>query len=353
MAGTAQNCRHPLFLLMIDCNYLLRMNFFNSISSLCALLLLFGNTEIIFAQDFAYNFKHSSELTLPQPQEKPYQSEFFRVRGTPSVTVRTTTGNIEVYQNPDIDGIKVDLYLERSFSLWSGHRSLDNYRIILQQQGDHIIASIEEKKSGQGSSDVKFHFVVQTPAEVSTNLRTFRGDIFLEDVEGHHFVQNQLGNLSISNSGGEIRVASTTGNIDLTNLQGNIFAKTVNGDVNSVSNSGEVRIRSVSGNINVSDITGTLVSATTSGHIYADFREVSKGIHLETLSGNIDLLLPTTNGYDLEGRAMRYDLEGLNPLTISEKVQNRQRLNVVIREGGLPVQLSTMSGKIRVAESQY
>jgi hypothetical protein len=322
-----------------------------------ALFLVSSILDSSFAQQIAYSkvSKTVTEATsVNESQEKPYQSEFFRVRGIPKVTVHTTIGNVEVIQNPDIDGVKVDLFLERSFSLWSGRRSLDNFRIILQQQGDHIIASVEDKKSGHvpSSSDIKFHFLVQTPQKVTTNLRTFNGDILLENVEGHHFIQNQSGNITINNAKGEIRAVSTMGNIDLANLEGNVFAKTVNGNVNVISNSGEVRVRSVSGDITASGITGTLVSATTSGNIFADFMNVSKGIYLETMSGDIELFLPRTNGYNIEGSAMSYDLRGLSESIITERHQEHRDLIVVIREGGLPVHLSTLSGRIRVSESQ-
>ena len=317
-------------------------------------LLIVNASESLYAQPVSYEVIRASTITKEEVQEKPYQSEFFYVRGIPKVTVHTTVGDIEVFQNPDIDGVKVDLYLEKSFSLWSGRRSLDNYRIILQQQGDHIIAAVEDKKSGHvpASNDIKFHFVVQTPEKVSTNLRTFNGDIFLENVDGHHYVQNQSGDVNIQNTSGEIRVVSTLGNIELINLRGTIWAKTVNGSVNAVANSGEVRVRSVSGNITASNIIGTLVSATTSGDIFAQFRDVSKGISLETVSGDIELFLPAKNGYNIEGNAMRYDLEGLDERIISQRNQNHRQLHVVIREGGLPVHISTMSGLIRVEESQ-
>lgn len=333
------------------------MIYLKQISILFLLFLFSGVSHNLFAQQVAYTHVNDSN-TIMNPsqeiQEKPYKTEFFRVRGIPKVTVHTTVGNVEVFQNPDIDGVKVDLFLERSFSLWSGRRSLDNFRIILQQQGDHIIASVEDKKSGHvpSSSDIKFHFVVQTPQKITTNLRTFNGDIILENVEGHHFVQNQSGNITINRSKGEVRVVSTMGNIDLADLEGNVYAKTVNGSVNVLSNSGEVRVRSVSGDITASNITGTLVSATTSGNIFADFMNVSKGIYLETMSGDIELFLPVSNGFNIEGSAMSYDLRGLSESTITQKNQTHRDLYVVIREGGLPVHLTTMSGRIRVSESQ-
>lgn len=338
-------------------NHLLCMIYLKQIPVLFALFLFSGVLEQSFAQKVAYNSVTgtvTAQLSSEKVQEKPYQSEFFRVRGVPKVTVHTTVGNVEVLQNSDINGVKVDLFLERSFSLWSGRRSLDNFRIIIQQQGDQIIASVEDKKSGHApsSSDIKFHFLVQTPQKVSTNLRTFNGDIILENVEGQQFIQNQLGDITINHTKGEIRALSTVGDIDLADLEGKVFAKTVNGSVNVHSNSGEVRVRSVSGDITASGISGTLISATTSGDIFADFIEVSTGIMLETVSGDIEVSLPATSGFKIEGAAMSYDLRGLSESAITEKNQSQRNLNLVIREGELPVHLSTMSGKIRVSQSQ-
>lgn len=332
------------------------MKVLKSISSLGILIfLIIGLSKSGKAQEGTYAFAKASTFAAQNVQEEPYKSEFFRVRGTPKVTVHTTTGNIEVFQNSEIDGIKVDLYLERSFSLWSGRRSLENFRIILQQQGDHIIASVENKSTGYASNsdDIRFNFVVQTPEKVSTILRTFNGDIFLENVDGDHFLQNQSGDLNVKGARGEIKVASTLGNINLEDLSGTTFAKTVSGNVRAISCSGETRIQSVSGNIEAAEITGALVSATTSGFIFADFEDESKGrIYLKSISGDIELLLPSTNGYEIEGDAVSYDLDGLNQSTLSNKSQNHRNLNVVIREGGVPVKLSTMSGQIRIAESQ-
>ncbi|NBB76497.1 MAG: DUF4097 family beta strand repeat protein [Bacteroidetes bacterium] len=286
--------------------------------------------------------------------DKPYKSEFFRVRGTPRLTVQTVSGNVDVYHNPELNGVQVDLYLEREFSLWSGTRNLDNYRIMIHQQGDQIIASVEPKRSVRVSADspIRFNFVVQTPYEVSTNLRTLEGEVSLSDVSGRHFIENKMGDLAVQRISGEIRIVSLAGNVGISEAEGTVFVKTVNGNVRASNSSGEIRIRTVSGSIDALSIAGTLVSASTSGNISADIDSLSKGIFMETMSGNIDLKLPAIYGYDIQGSGISFDLEGLNPNTITQREQNHRNLSLVIREGGLPVQLSTFSGQIRLSESQ-
>jgi sRNA-binding regulator protein Hfq len=317
-------------------------------SLLIAAMLLFS--EIAYAQQEPVKM---AALQIDEETD-PYQSRLFRVRGTPQVLVNTISGDIHVVKNSSINGVQVDLYVERGFSLWSGTRSLDNYRIIMQQQGDKIIASVEDRRSGTSRqrSDVQFYFQVQVPDNAVTELRTVNGSITLEDVQGKHFLQNQNGDLIVKGVSGDVQAASTTGNIYLEKLKGNIFAKTVSGNIGIEENSGEVRVRSISGAIHATGMNGTLVSATTSGNITTDFKQVGKGIYLESVSGDIQLTIPVQNGYEIRGQAMRFDLAGIHQSSISEQSQNFRERKIVIRDGGLPVQLSTVSGQIRISENQ-
>ena len=286
-------------------------------------------------------------------QDEPYLSRKFRVQGVPDLRVNIPEGEIDVQFTPGISGVEVDLYTKRSFSLWSGTRSMDTYRIVVQQRGDQVIASVEDRRSARPArgGNIEFRFVIRVPAQASSNLRTINGEILLDGVTGEHFLQNQTGNISVKNSEGDIRIVSTTGNISLENSLGNIFAKTVNGRIVVNESEGEIRLRSVAGNISASNITGTLVSGSTSGSISANFNDVAVGIYMETISGNIDLSLPKTTGYELSGKAMGFDFEGIGASSIKSRSVRSRDANIIIRDGDIPVNLSTISGRISVRES--
>ncbi len=310
-------------------------------------LIFFGNAD---AKQAPVN------IILPVAESttsEPYRSEFFQVDSSPNITVKTINGNVEVFQNAAINGVQVDLFVERSFSLWSGTRNLDNFRIILQKRGNNIIASVEDRSRGGSSrrgGDIRFNFVVQIPADASTDLRSINGNISLEGADGKHFLQNQNGDMAVYDSNGEIRVISSTGNLDLQNLSGTILAKTVTGDINIANNEGEVRVRSTSGNIFVEKLSGDLAAATTSGDIITDFTDVNSGIYLETVSGDVHLAIPRDYGYNIMGRALRFDLGGIQQASISRQTQDRNERNIVLRGGDIPVQMATVSGTIRVSE---
>lgn len=314
-------------------------------------LLIFGSgAKDISAQQLMLNSRAMAEGEL---HEDPYRSQFFRVNGAPSITVHTISGDIEVIQNPSINGVQIDIFAKQSFSLWSGSQSLDNYRVILQQNGTNIIASVEDKRSGRNyrsDSGVQFSFVVQVPAKASVNLRSADGDISATGISGKHYIQNHSGELNLKNIDGEIRAVSTSGNVVIDNVNGLLFSKTVSGDFNIKNSTGEMRTRTVSGSIFASNIGGVLVAATTSGDIFSDFYSISEGIYLKSTTGNVEVLLPKGPGYSITAEAMDFNFKQLDTTNSDISVQFRNA-SVIIREGGIPVNVSTVAGTVTVRES--
>ncbi len=316
-----------------------------------AVMMLTAPSGILYAVELNKNGKSEMTSGFEFDSDDPYRSEFFQVRDTPNITVNTISGNIEIFRNPDLNGVQVDLYVSRSFSLWAGTRSLDDFRIILNQHGNRIVASVEERRPGRRArgGDIQFHFVVQVPEKASTNLKTVNGNIELHDIDGNHYLQNQIGDLFVSHVNGDIRVQSTDGSIELSDINGSTFARTVRGDILAYQNSGEIRVRTISGNIVSERTSGTLISATINGSISAEFEDVSQGVFMETVNGDINLGIPARHGYNIKSEGMNFDFSGVDQGLISELNQSSSKSTLVVGEGGLPVQLKTISGLIRVS----
>jgi len=94
-----------------------------------------------------------------------------------------------------------------------------------------------------------------------------------------------------------------------------------------------------------------LVAATTSGDIHSEFNEVSVGVYLETSTGNIDLQLPKLAGYEIDASGLSFNFDELTGGEITKDIGFRNA-NIQIREGGIPVNLKTVAGSIRVRETQ-
>ena len=286
--------------------------------------------------------------------QDPYLSKIFEISDGARLNVNTINGNVEVVHNPNIDHVKVELYVRRGFALWSGSRNLDNYRILMIQRGNVITASVERRSSSgsvRSSDDMSFVFLIQTPKSISTDLRTLNGNILLSDISGEHLIQNSVGNVIVRNSSGLFNIYSSGGSIELDNISGQVNGKTVVGNILINQSSGEMRFRSTTGSIQADGYSGTLIASTVNGMIRAGFSHVSQGVYLETITANIDLFLPQEIGYRIEAEANRIDLTSLTGVPSSIRSIQRNSVKTNIGDGQVPIQLKTTTGNIVISNS--
>jgi DUF4097 and DUF4098 domain-containing protein YvlB len=129
----------------------------------------------------------------------------------------------------------------------------------------------------------------------------------------------------------------------LRTLEGNISVRNVEGSVDA---------RTLSGNIEQMDVTGRVVARALTGSILVSLRALPVGtapLLLDTVNGNIALLLPPRPNADLELSTVAGTIEGNYAFQISSipgDTTRRTRLGL----GGVTISLRTVRGSIRVAE---
>ena len=293
-------------------------------------------------------------MSASHHQHEPFFSRFFSIGDNVNLTVFSPNGSIEVTENASLGGVQVDLYVKREFSFWRGAQSLENYRIIIERNNNEVIATVENKNTGsrvRSDDSNEFSFEIQVPQNGKMNLRTTNGPIALSGVSGYVYLQNHIGDITVRDSEGDIRVASTTGNLELDQLSGSVFAKSVSGDISVTNSRGELRLRSQAGNLTALNTRGALIAATVSGDIISTFNEVSVGISLESVNGDVDLTLPSSTGYTIEAKGMSYDFSSIRGSATQERTGVMSGF-MKVRDGNLPVKLSSISGNIKVTESE-
>lgn len=282
---------------------------------------------------------------------EPFESERFPVDRMVELSIFTLNGNVEVYENSDIDYIQIDLYVDRGFSFWSGGTSLDNYRIIFQKTRTKIIASVEprrnESKVWKGDN-ISFSYVVQTPVELHSRIRNTKGDIYVRGIRGSQQIQATVGNLYLEDLEGEINAYSASGKIEAAGMRGLFNAKTTNGDIDVQESQGEMRLRSVTGSINALQVHGTFIAATTTGSVHANLRSAGEGSYIETVTGAVDLTLPAQMNYNIEVNGSSVDISRLISNQEFEGRVTGKSANVTMGEGKIPVQVSSVTGNITV-----
>jgi hypothetical protein len=135
----------------------------------------------------------------------------------------------------------------------------------------------------------------------------------------------------------EVRLAS------LRTLEGNILVRSVQGPVDA---------RTLSGNIEELDVAGRVVARALTGSILVSLRALpasSTPLLLDTVNGNVALLLPPRPNANLELSTVSGTIEGNYPFQVSSVPGDSTRRTRLGR-GGVTISLRTVRGSIRVGE---
>ena len=128
--------------------------------------------------------------------------------------------------------------------------------------------------------------------------------------------------------------------------------RTLEGNIAVHSVEGSVEARTLSGNIVEMGMTGRVTARTLTGSILVSFKALPAGTQpllMDTVNGNIDLLLPPRPNADLELSTLDGSIQGNYAFQVSSEpgdTTRRTRLGL----GGVTVTLRTVRGTIRVAE---
>lgn len=129
-----------------------------------------------------------------------------------------------------------------------------------------------------------------------------------------------------------------------------VQASSVSGDVSVGAGEGRIRATSVSGDIKVSDVRiSSLEARSVSGDVDATVSAFSGSgdIEVKSVSGDVTLQMPKDLDADLSLSTVSGDLTSDYPLTLNGRV-NRRKIEARIGKGGRDLDISTVSGDVRL-----
>jgi hypothetical protein len=161
-------------------------------------------------------------------------------------------------------------------------------------------------------NDVEVQYTVRVPAGVDFVGSMVSGDVAATGLPGR------------------VDVSSVSGSATATGIGGPVSANSVSGDVELETASGEASGRSVSGS----------VRATVRGR-------GDRALRFSSVSGDVTLMLPRDLGADLELSTLSGELQSDYPVTVSGRF-SRRRMQARIGAGGRRLEVSTVSGDVRI-----
>lgn len=290
----------------------------------------------------------ASAYNATTTKDDPYRIEEFTLSGPGNLEVRTSGGHINV-RGSESGRVRVEMYVRKNGrELSTADTDLNDFDIEISQSGNTVRA-IAKRNNGKGwklwnNDNFSISFVVYTPREMSTDLKTSGGHIETDGLNGNQKVSTSGGHLQLANLMGTVEARTSGGHIEIRDFEGEMNARTSGGHIDVQNSAGSINLRTSGGHIDLERISGTVEASTSGGSINAEIASIGQFIDLRTSGGNVNITVPDNIGLDLALRGSRVRTELKN---FSGEVE-RDEVQGSVNGGGPKISARTSGGTVRV-----
>ena len=225
---------------------------------------------------------------------------------------------------------------------------------VLEQNGTLVIkVELDPFFFNYSKLDLRVYLPEADSLDVTVNCKS--GDIDVSDMRfGDLKISHTSGNTVISNcaavafswegSSGDTYISLCSfKTLDYVCAAGNITVKDTSGDFT---------VRSTAGNVNISGASGSLDASCLSGNITAQMTKIAP-VTADVTSGNITLFLPSGSAFDLTAKVTSGSITSDMDIKVSgslsgSRPRSGEEISGTCNGGGVPVDLSTISGNIYI-----
>lgn len=309
-------------------------------------------TKVMLA--FALSFLWLLFLVIPASastvgRDDPYRVEEFTISGPGDLEVRTSGGHIKV-EGSESNRVRVEMFVTRNGrELSPSDTDLSDFDIEISQSGNKVTATAR-RDNDRGwrfwsNNNISVSFIVYTPREMSTDLKTSGGHIETRGLRGNQKISTSGGHLELANLRGMVDARTSGGHIEINDIEGEVTARTSGGHIDVENAEGSLNVRTSGGHIDLIGISGTVEASTSGGSITAELTNIGQFANLRTSGGNVNITVPEGIGLDLDlrGSRVRTRLENF-----SGKVE-RDEVEGTINGGGPKIAARTSGGSVSIS----
>ncbi len=254
----------------------------------------------------------------------------FSVTGKPVVTVKNSSGRVEVKSWGKQEVMVVANQIGKSAD------------VETEQAGSRVEIVTHMLNDSARGADMQVDYQILVPEETTLQVRTDSGSIVVESVHGGLTFETIAADVNLKGVGGEIVVTTADGSIVCSMCDGSSFkAETVRGSVQLMQ-----------------PIMDTIRVHTTAGNIFFDGDFLRHGLYvLKSDTGNSEVRFGLASSFDLTARSehgsvisqanLQPDKHGAHKLPVP-KFGNA--LAGTIGSGNAKVELSSFSGTIKILQ---
>jgi len=312
-------------------------------------------TAILVALFFLVGF-YPAETAAKEKHEEKFEKTVSLAKDG-EVILKNISGGIEV-KSWNKDQVKIDaLKVSEASTLSQAKENSKKVEISVSKEGKilRIETKYPKKKKiwGNKSFSVSVHYRLWIPDKASAKIKSVSSGVVLEEIGSTVKVDAVSGDVEVRKAKKGVDCETVSGNMKLQDIVGDAYLKTVSGKITLEKMRGSIEAETVSGRIELREVSAAKVvkGKTVSGSIVYQGEINSEGRYsLKSLSGNIEMLLPSDSGFEFEAETFSGNIESDFQITISGKAKPRE-IQGVVNKGGALVKISTFSGSIHLKKT--
>ncbi|HKW17857.1 MAG TPA: DUF4097 family beta strand repeat-containing protein [Terriglobales bacterium] len=287
-----------------------------------------------------------------------------QVSGAVDLQLETGSGSIDVHRGGS-NQVRVvgHIYASEWFDSNADAKvkKLENNPPIQQSGNDIRIGHIDDPELKR---NISISYEVTVPASTQLRASSGSGSQQISDISGPVEANTGSGSVKISGIGGGVHTQTGSGSVDIDGANGSVYARTGSGTIHATnvaggfdgetgsghltleqSAPGSVRAQTGSGGLELRNVKGSLEARAGSGDIRVD-GEATGGWVVHTGSGSVELRLPQNASFDLDAHTGSGSID-FSHVTVQGSI-SRKEVKGKVGGGGVPVEVQTGSGSIRI-----
>ncbi|MGG2198392.1 DUF4097 family beta strand repeat-containing protein [Paenibacillus validus] len=159
----------------------------------------------------------------------------------------------------------------------------------------------------------------QLPIKQSFSAESTNGRIVITELEGEIHLKTTNGEVKSAKTRGEISLETTNGRLELTDHRGDARLESNNGELVVNRHTGGLEAETTNGSISADGAFKQLKTETTNGKVHIVSSQVEGDWDVKTSHGDIELKLPRSGNYRVNGEADQGTVHTDLPLTVEKK----------------------------------
>ncbi|HET9714060.1 MAG TPA: DUF4097 family beta strand repeat-containing protein [Pyrinomonadaceae bacterium] len=263
-------------------------------------------------------------------KERDEINQTYQLPAGARVEVSSIRGPVEI---ATADGATAEVRIIRSART---RADLEYHKIEVEQSGNSLVVrGIQEPEQRRREKiQVDHHVILKLPRRIDLAVSSVSGRIKVGDVDGQTHVSSISGSAEFGNVGGKLQVSSISGSLEI----GNVGA--------------DARVSSISGSVGLGQVNGSLEVSSVSGGLKATLVSLSpEGIHIKSISGSVEIGFKSEVNADFSAEHVSGQVHLDVPNVTRDSEEKSSSVRARIGTGGTPIEISSVSGNIRLTRS--